>query len=197
MINGACYQKRENMEDLSLHILDIIENSMAAGATKIDLEIDEMTTENRLMIKIKDNGRGMDKETLRKALDPFYTTKKTRSVGLGLSMLSQAAKEADGSFRVDSEPGQGTNVTAEFVYDHLDRKPLGNMVETIVACLVSLSAGADLKYRHCRDGKEFIFDTREVRNALSGVPISNAEVISFLKEHIKDGLDELSKRSNK
>jgi anti-sigma regulatory factor (Ser/Thr protein kinase) len=182
------------VEDLSLHILDIIENSITAGATNIELEIDEVIKENRLIIDIKDNGKGMDKKTLLKAMDPFYTTKKTRSVGLGLSMLAQASKEADGSFEISSKPKEGTRVIAQFVYDHIDRKPLGNMAETIVACLVSLGPHADLKYRHCRDDREFIFDTKDVRRVLSGIAISNADVISFLKKHLEEGLNEITKK---
>ena len=182
------------MEDLSLHILDIVENSIAAGATNIEVEIDERIAENLLIIRIKDDGKGMDKETLLKVLDPFYTTKKTRSVGLGLSMLAQASKEADGRFDIKSKPGEGTDITAEFVYNHIDRKPLGNMAETIAACLVSLESGMDLRYRHRRNNNEFLFDTKEIKKVLSGVAISNVEVISFLRQHIEVGLNQIAKK---
>ena len=182
------------MEDLSLHILDIVENSIAAGATDIEVEIDERVAENLLVIKIKDNGKGMDKETLLKALDPFYTTKKTRSVGLGLSMLAQASREANGSFDIESRPGEGTDITAQFVYNHIDRKPLGNMAETIAACLVSLQSGMDLRYRHRKDNSEFLFDTKKIKKVLSGVAINNAEIISFLKKHIEVQLNEIAKK---
>jgi len=190
----ASYRRRKLVEDLSLHILDIIENSIAAGATNIEVEIDEKVMENLLIIKIKDNGKGMDRRTLHKALDPFYTTKKTRSVGLGLSMLAQASKEADGSFDIKSKPGEGTDITARFVYNHIDRKPLGNMAETIAACLVSLQSGMDLRYRHRKDNSEFLFDTKKIKKVLSGVSINNAEIISFLKKHIEVGLNEIAKK---
>ena len=193
-MDGAFYLRRELVEDLSLHILDIIENSIAANATRIELEIEEKIAANLLIIKIKDNGKGMDAETMKKALDPFYTTKKTRSVGLGLSMLAQASQEADGDFKIRSEPGKGTDITAQFVYDHIDRKPLGNMAETIVACLVSLGPETNLRYRHCRETNEFIFDTSEVKKTLSGVAINNAGVISFLKKHLEDGLNAIKKK---
>lgn len=189
---GASYRRRDIVEDLSLHILDIIENSIAAGATHIEVQIEERIAENMLIIKIKDNGKGMDKETLVRALDPFYTTKKTRSVGLGLSMLAQASQEADGSFDIRSKPGKGTDITAQFVYNHIDRKPLGNMAETIIACLVSLGCGVDLRYRHCRNNNEFIFDTEEIRKVLAGVEMNNAEIISFLKAHIQEGLNAIT-----
>jgi hypothetical protein len=182
------------MEDLSLHILDIIENSIAAGATNIEVQIEERVAENLLIIKIKDNGKGMDKETLVKALDPFYTTKTTRCIGLGLSMLAQASQEANGSFDIKSKPGKGTDITAQFVYDHIDRKPLGNMAETIMACLVSLGSQTDLRYYHCKDSTEFLFDTKEIRKVLSGVAINNADIISFLRQHIEEGLNEIAKK---
>jgi hypothetical protein len=182
------------VEDLSFHILDIVENSIAAGATRIEIHIEEKIRENSLIIKIQDNGKGMDKETLTKALDPFYTTKKTRSVGLGLSMLAQAAEEADGSFNIESSPGRGTSISAQFVYDHIDRKPLGNMAETILACLVSLGSGTDLTYHHSRDNNEFVFSTEEIRKVLSGVAINNADIISFLKQYVEDGLKEIVKK---
>ncbi len=182
------------MEDLSLHILDIIENSLAAEATDIEVQIEERITENILIIKIKDNGKGMDKETLVNVLDPFYTTKTTRAVGLGLSMLAQASKEADGSFDIKSKPGEGTDITAQFVYNHIDRKPLGNMAETIAACLASLGPGTDLRYRHSRNNNEFLFDTKEIRKILSDVEINNVEIISFLKKHLEEGLIEISEK---
>jgi len=191
---GASYRRCEVVEDLSLHILDIIENSIAAGATNIEVQIEERVAENVLIVKIKDNGKGMDKETLVKALDPFYTTKKTRSVGLGLSMLAQASQEADGNFDIKSKPGEGTDITAHFVYNHIDRKPLGNMAETIVACLVSIGSGTNLRYRHRKNNNEFLFDTKEIRQVLSGVAINDAEIISFLKQHIEEGLKEITQK---
>jgi K+-sensing histidine kinase KdpD len=183
------------LEDLSLHILDIIENSVAAGATHIKIIIDEDIASNVLTIKIEDNGRGMDKDTLDKALDPFYTTKKTRRVGLGLSMLAQATQESEGSFDIKSRPGKGTRVTAKFVYDHIDRKPLGNMAETITTCIAGSGSQTDLIYRHSRDDQEFIFDTKEIKERLNGVAIDNPEIVSFLKQQIEDGLKAIAERS--
>lgn len=183
------------MDDLSLHILDIIENSVAAGATHIKIRIDEDIADNVLTIKIEDNGRGMDKVTLDKALDPFYTTKKTRRVGLGLSMLAQATQESEGSFDIKSQPGKGTRVTAKFAYDHIDRKPLGNMAETITTCIAGSGLQTDIVYRHSRGDKEFIFDTNEIKERLNGVAIDNPEIISFLKQQIEEGLKAIAERS--
>jgi len=112
------------MQDLSLHILDIIENSINAGAKRVEIMINEDLEKDILSIEIKDNGEGIDRETLEKVLDPFYTTRTTRRVGLGLSLLSQSAKEAEGDISIKSEKGVGTAVHAYFKHSHIDRRPL-------------------------------------------------------------------------
>lgn len=172
------------MQDLSLHILDIVENSIDAGAKKIEIIIKENIKQNLLVLKIKDNGKGMDKNTTAKVLDPFYTTKKTRKVGLGLSMLAQAAKEAEGSFNIKSKKGKGTTVTAKFVYDHIDRKPIGNMAETIIALIAGKGMKVDFIYEHHKDSKRFAFDTKIIKKELNDIPINNAEVLNILRENI-------------
>lgn len=185
------------MDDLSLHVLDIIENSVSAGATIVEVEIVEQIKQNRLIIEIDDNGRGMNKEILAKVLDPFYTQKTIRRVGLGLSMLAQAAKEAGGSFDIRSTPGKGTHIKATFVHDHIDRKPIGDMAETICAFIVGSGLNIDMVYRHRKDNAEFVFSTADVKKMLNGVVINHPEIIAFLKQHIRDGLDEISERSRK
>ncbi len=172
------------MQDLSLHILDIVENSIDAGAKKIEIIIKENIKQNMLVLKIKDNGKGMDKNTVAKVLDPFYTTKKTRRVGLGLSMLAQAAKEAEGDFNIKSKKGKGTTVTAKFVYDHIDRKPIGNMAETIIVLIASKGMNVDFIYKHHKNSKNFVLDTKILKKELNGVPINNPEVLILLREKI-------------
>ena len=178
------------MQDLSLHILDIAENSIAAGATEIAITIDEDTRRNLLLLTIKDNGRGLDAEARAAVLDPFYTTKSKR-VGLGLPMLAQSAREADGELSIQSEAGRGTTITARFVYDHIDRRPLGNIAETLVTLVTAGGTAVDIVYEHRRDGDGFLFDTKEVKEDLQDVPINNPEVLNFLKETITSGLEEL------
>jgi anti-sigma regulatory factor (Ser/Thr protein kinase) len=172
------------MQDLSLHILDIAENSIDAGAKKIEIIIKENIKQNMLVLKIKDNGKGMDEKTIAKVLDPFYTTKKTRRFGLGLSMLAQATKEAEGNFNIKSKKGKGTTVIAKFVYDHIDRKPIGNMAETIIALIVSKGMNVDFIYKHHKNSKSFVLDTKILKKELNGVPINNAEVLNILRENI-------------
>ncbi|MEO0124292.1 MAG: ATP-binding protein [candidate division WOR-3 bacterium] len=173
------------MQDLSLHILDIVENSIDAGATKIEIMIDENLKKNLLKIMIKDNGKGMDKKTLKKVLDPFYTTKTVRRVGLGLSLFAQSVREAEGNIKIKSKKGKGTVVNAVLTYNHIDRKPLGNMCDTIMALIGTRGNEIDFVYEHCKDNKCFRLDTKEIKDVLNGIPINNPEVIKFLREKIK------------
>ncbi len=179
------------MEDLSLHVLDIAENSIEAGATRIEILVNENKKSNVLTLQIKDNGKGMDKKSLKKVFDPFYTTKEMKRIGLGLSMLAQAAKEADGSFDISSKKGKGTTIIANFVYDHVDRKPIGNMAETIVALIASKGLDVDFVYKHTKNSNHFVLDTRVLKRELNGVPINDVEVLSTLRESLKRELRKL------
>ncbi len=125
------------MEDISLHILDIVENSINADASKIKIKIMENISKDLLVIEIEDNGRGMKKEIVDQVLDPFYTTRTTRKVGLGLSFLAQAAEESKGDFIIKSKPGEGTKLKASFQHSHIDRKPIGDINSTIVTLITS------------------------------------------------------------
>ncbi len=179
------------MQDLSLHILDVVENSIEAGATRVEITIEEDIRQNRLVVKIKDNGKGMDKKTLDKVLDPFYTTKKTRRIGLGLSMLAQATKEAEGDFNIKSKRGKGTTITAQFMYDHLDRKPLGDIAETLIALIASNGLTVDFTYKHKKNSKHFVFDTKDIKKELNGIPINNFEVLKLLQKNIRKELESI------
>lgn len=148
------------MEDLSLHILDIAENSISASAKRIEIRIDEDEGRDLLNIEIKDDGNGMDEQTLQKVLDPFFTTRTTRRVGLGLSLLAQATRESDGTIELDSKPGKGTTIKASFRYSHLDRKPLGDIDETLRILVVG-HPGIDFLYEHRKNDSIYRFDTRE------------------------------------
>ena len=146
------------MEDISLHILDVVENSVAAGARSIEIAIIENENEGRLELVISDDGKGMNEALLSKVLDPFVTTRTTRRVGLGLSLLAQAARETGGDIEVESETGGGTTVKARFMLDHIDLKPLGDVTKTMEA-LVAGNPAVDfrLQYR-CGDVEE-VFDS--------------------------------------
>jgi anti-sigma regulatory factor (Ser/Thr protein kinase) len=187
------------MRELSMHILDVLENALEAGATQVRLSIEENLYADRLMISVRDNGQGMDAETARRALDPFFTTRKTRHVGLGLPLLAEAARRCDGSLTVDSSPGEGTTVTATFRHSHLDRAPLGNLLDSLLAFLLNERA-ADLVYHHqvigCRSyGHEaeetqdrvFKLDTAAIRTELGEVPFSHPRVVEWLRRFIAEG----------
>jgi signal transduction histidine kinase len=148
------------MEDLSLHILDIAENSVRAGAKKIVIKLEEDQSNDKLTLSIEDDGKGMDAETVDKVLNPYFTTKDTKVVGLGLSLLSQAAGQADGHLNVDSEIGKGTKITAVFKLSHPDTKPTGDIVATITALVAgnpTIQVILDYKkgdYSYCFDSFE-------------------------------------------
>lgn len=179
------------MRELSLHILDIVQNSLAAGATLIEIRVDEDEGRDRLTIEIKDNGCGMDQETVERALDPFMTSRTTRKVGLGLPLFAAAAERCGGSLTICSRPGRGTTVTANFIYSHLDRAPLGDMVSTVVS-LITANGSVDFVYSHIKNGCSFTLDTRPMRQILAGIPFTNPTVLEWLTEYIKEGLANLN-----
>ncbi len=160
------------MEDLSLHILDIVENSIGAKASMIKIRVVEDRSQDLLTIEIKDNGQGIDEETVKKVLDPFFTTRTTRKVGLGLPLLRQAARESGGDVEIESKVGRGTRVKATFGYSHIDRKPLGNMKATLTTLIVG-NPEVDFIYEHKEDELEYRLDTREIRAGIKRKAISS------------------------
>lgn len=178
------------MEDLSLHILDIVENAISAKAKRIDILVIEEPKEDRFVIEIKDDGIGMDEEVRQKAADPFFTTRSSRKVGLGLSMMAQAAQEARGRLLIESKLGEGTKVTATFQYHHIDRKPLGNIVETITTLLLG-NAELDISYTHQKEGKSYVLKGLMLKERYKDRSLTNPEVIQWLRRHLKEGLAEI------
>ncbi|MDH5203770.1 MAG: ATP-binding protein [Nitrospirota bacterium] len=179
------------MEDLSLHILDVVENSITAGANRIEIRILEDLKNDIFSVEIKDNGKGMNEDILKNVTDPFCTTRTTRRVGLGLSFLSQSAKEAGGDLTVASKEGEGTVVYACFKHSHIDRKPLGNIVDTLIT-LIAGSPDIDFFYEHRRNGNIYSLDTKEIKAELEGIPLNSPAVIKIIREDIKNGLKDLS-----
>lgn len=178
------------MRELALHILDVLENAIEAGATRIALSIREDTAEDRLTIEVIDDGRGMDEQVLHRVGDPFYTTRVTRHVGLGIPLLRAAAQRCNGDLTIASRPGAGTRLSATFQRSHIDRAPLGDIRGALLAALLSERA-IDLRFRHSIDGREFAFDTAEMREALQGVPLSHPAVRRWLEEFLAEGYAEL------
>ncbi len=179
------------VEDLSLHILDIAENSITAGAGRIEIRISEDIRGNLLTVEISDNGKGMDKELLENACDPFYTTRTTRRVGLGIPFLAQSARESNGDISVKSEKGKGTAIKASFQYDHIDRRPIGNIGQTMIVLIMS-NPDIDFIYEHRRNDKEYILNTAEIKRELDGVPINTPDVIKIIKDDISAWLNSIN-----
>ncbi len=180
-----------HMRELSLHILDVAENGVAAGANLIQIVVEEDLKNDRLSIVIEDNGRGMDPDFLSRVLDPFVTTRTTRKVGMGLSLFLQSAQAADGDLRIYSAPGCGTKVEAVMSHNHIDRKPIGNMVDTIVT-LICGNPEIDFVYTHRKNGREYVLDTREIRQELEEIPLNNPAVMLLIRDSIRAGLRELN-----
>jgi anti-sigma regulatory factor (Ser/Thr protein kinase) len=179
------------MQDLSLHILDIAENSITAGADRIKIRIVEDIGANLFLMEISDNGRGMDKEMFEHASDPFYTTRTTRKVGLGIPLLAQSAKDCNGNLKINTEKGKGTTITATFQHDHIDRKPLGDIEKTMIV-LIASNPDIDFILEHSRNSDLYILDTSEIKKELGDVPINNMEVIKIIKDDISAWLNQVN-----
>ena len=180
------------LEDLSAHLLDIAENSVMAEATEVRIGIIEDKSADRLSFSVEDNGSGMTKEFMSKVTDPFTTTRTTRRVGMGLPFLKQSAELCGGGLEIVSEPGKGTKTTASFIMSSIDRPPLGDIPASLMALIMG-SPEIRWIYRHRTDNGEFVLDTDEIIDALDGERemLRSPEVGLWLKEHIKENLDEI------
>jgi len=183
------------MEDLSLHLLDVMENCVDAGAGRIEVTINEDPEADLLTLEIVDDGKGMDARTVEMATDPFFTTRTTRSVGLGLSLLSESASATGGNLVLESTPGSGTRLTVTFRPGHIDMKPVGDLRQTLVTLIVAHPV-IDLCYRHSVAGEVFGFDTREIKDRLGGVSISAPQVLRWIGDHIPGSPDNPTGRTN-
>lgn len=173
-----------------MHILDIVQNSIRAKATLIEISIHENSVKNYIEIVIKDNGEGMDTELLNHVTDPYTTTRTTRKVGMGIPLLKHSAGQANGYLKIYSEKGVGTSVQVTFQYDHIDRPPFGDISGTIVL-LVAANPDIDFKYIHEVNDNKYEFNTCEVKGILENVRINDPKIRGMLKEMINENLNEL------
>ncbi len=180
------------MRELSLNILDIAQNSISAGAPLITIEVNENTVDHTLLIGIYDNGKGMSEDQVRSVIDPFFTTRTTRKVGMGIPLFKMAAEQTGGRLEIESELGVGTNVRAYFKTDSVDFTPLGDVAST-VQMLITMNTDRDFVYKHIVNEKEFIADTREIKAILGDVPLDTYEVSQWLFEFIKENTEVLYK----
>ena len=171
------------MKDLSLHLMDIMQNSLTAGASYVEVTVRAEKKKDLLTLSVKDDGKGMSAETLRRVSDPFYTTRTTRKAGLGIPLFKASAEMAGGSFSIDSEPGKGTVVTAVYQISHIDRKPLGSVADTVTMCIMG---HPEIEFHLIleNDDAEFTLRTEDVRKEIGAVPIEDPVIITYLKEMI-------------
>lgn len=178
------------MRELSLNILDIAQNSIVAGASLTEILVKEDTVRKELLIGIYDNGKGMTEEQVENVQDPFYTTRTTRKVGMGIPLFKMAAEQTGGSFKITSQVGVGTRVEALFKTDSIDFTPLGDM-EATISTIVSMNEDKDFIYIRSVDGREFKFSSAEIKQILDGVPLSEPSVIMWIESYIKENTEEL------
>ena len=180
------------MKEISLNILDIAENSVKAGASLTEILLTEK--DRKLTLEIRDNGCGMSEEILRGVTDPFFTTRTTRKVGMGLPLLKLAAEQTGGTMEItsvseaDDPVNHGTAVTAVFYEDHLDFTPLGDVISSIVT-LIQGHPDTDFYFRHSMEDNTVELDTRELRTVLEGVPLNSYEVIKWIEDYLKEQYD--------
>ena len=179
------------LPELSLHVLDVAENGIRAHASLITITVTADPAADRLTITIEDDGDGMSGEMCARVTDPFFTTRDTRRIGLGIPFFKLAAEQTGGSFSIESEEGKGTRVTAEFVLTSIDRMPLGDMTSTI-RTLVTMHEETDLVYRLTvtggtdPDATSFTLSTKEMRAILGDISFRTPEVTAYLQEYLQE-----------
>ena len=178
------------MTELSLHILDIAQNSIRAKASLIEIVITEKPDEDRYEISISDDGPGMDEQSLNRAENPFFTSRKTRKVGLGIPLLKHSAEQSGGSLEISSEKGHGVRLNACFGFHHVDRPVLGDMAGALLILMTNENQ-TEIRYTHRSPGGAYTFDTREVKLILEGTNPAEPEIRSFLHEMICENLEQI------
>lgn len=182
------------MRELALHILDIAENSISAGASRIRISINEKLDDDLLEIEVEDNGKGMDEVTLANITDPFITSRTTRKVGLGIPFFKAAAEACEGAFSIQSKQGLGTKVQAVFKHSHIDRMPLGDIAGTIQTLIIG-TPDVNWVFEYNVNEASFHFDDEPIKETLDGVPLSEPAVMRFIREMINEGIHSIQKQT--
>ncbi len=183
------------MKELSLHILDIAENSVNAGASKVEITVLENIKKDKLTIIIKDDGKGMDAEIVKRITDPFITSRTTRKVGLGLPFLKAAAEACQGSLSIHSRPGEGTQIEVNFQRSHIDRMPLGDLQTTFLNLLIGYPQ-VHWIFNYQVEEKSFTLDDQSIKEVLVDVPLSEPSVINYLKNILSEGITNIKQGNN-
>jgi len=176
------------MAELCYHIIDIVQNSTAANASHIEVLVEDSESKDHIILEIKDNGRGMNATTLENVQNPFYTTKSDKKVGLGIPLLKQAAQHCDGEFLMESQPGIGTRVFAQFKKNHIDTPPLGDINDTIFTTIVG-TENIDITFSYITDKGDFHISTHEIKEQVGDdVPLTYPEIMAFLRQYIQENI---------
>ncbi len=181
------------MQDISLHLLDIIENSVRADARHIKVRVIHDVPENLLRLIVEDDGCGMDSHTVEMAQNPFYTSKleREKKVGLGIPLFKQNAEQCNGTFKMASEPGFGTVMTVDFQLDHIDRMPLGNLKDTLLGAIIGhqeIDFYVNLIYQNRCVQQSFLFDTAAIKEELGDIPLTYPDVIEYIDQSLYEGI---------
>ena len=175
------------MRELALHLLDIAENSVAANAKTVKIAVDEDPKKDRLKMSVEDDGRGMDEDLVARVTDPFVTSRTTRKVGLGIPLLKAAAEGCNGYLRINSAPGRGTRLEAEFQRSHIDRMPLGDLAGTVLSLLIAWPQIHWL-FRYRANGTEFTFDDEPIKDELGDVSLTEPSILGYIRETLQEGV---------
>jgi len=178
------------MKELSLNILDIVENSIKNGAKNVELIINEDRKKDILSIVVKDDGRGMDEKILRDVFDPFVTTSKNKNVGLGLPLLKEEAEGCGGSVKIESKKGKGTVVKVTFRCSHIDRPPMGDIVSSVIS-IIATNPDTRFSYMHTVNGKTERFVTDDVKAALGANALKNLRILKEIERFLRDKVKSL------
>jgi hypothetical protein len=175
------------MREIALHLLDIAENSVAAGARSVSISVAEDTQANWLNAAVRDDGKGMDETMVRQVIDPFVTSRTTRKVGLGIPLFKAAAEACGGRLHITSAPGQGARLEASFQHSHIDRMPLGDLAGTLLTLVVAYPH-INWTLDYCVDGRSYAFDDAPIKAELGDLPLTEPDVLAFLREYIQQGI---------
>ncbi|MDR2414142.1 MAG: sensor histidine kinase [Odoribacteraceae bacterium] len=179
-----------HVQNLSDHIMDIAQNAIRANATRVEIDVEESEARDALVLVIRDNGDGMDADTVQRVTDPFFTSRTTRKVGLGVPLLKQNAEATGGRLSIRSAPGKGTAVEATFSRSHLDRPPVGDIAGTIVL-LAAANPGMEVRYRYVTDKGTYTFSSGETRTFLGDTPLDDPEIVAALREMIAENIKDI------
>lgn len=182
--------------EISLHLLDIAENSVAAAARTVAITVAEDLDRDRLRIAVRDDGRGMDPQRLARVTDPVAPTGTTGKGGKGIPLLRAATAACNGTLRITSAAGEGTRLEAEFQSSHLDRPPLGDLAGTMLLLVVGRPE-VHWKLRYRANDDEFIFDDAPIKRGLGGVPLSQPGVLRFIRESLQEGIGQVQNSLSK